>query len=91
MQPDGELIRRQREERGYGLRRFAKAARINPGYLSRIEHNERNPQPEVMARIAILLGMTVAEIARRDQTRSSNDGDHGIAVHDDGGARGSHP
>lgn len=64
VQPDGPKIRRQRELRGYGLRRFAKAAQIHPAYLSRIERGERNPQPEVMARIATALGCRIADIQR---------------------------
>lgn len=64
VQPDGPEIRRQRELRGYGLRGFAKAAKISPSYLSRIERGERNPQPEVMARIAKALEREIADIQR---------------------------
>lgn len=74
MQPDGPKIRRQREQRGYGLRKFAKAAQINHGYLSRIERNERSPQPEVMARIAKALGCRVADI-QRDRTEFPDERD----------------
>lgn len=71
VQPDGPEIRRQREERGYGLRGFAKAAHINHGYLSRIERGLRSPQPEVMARIARLLGCRIVDIQR--QRTETND------------------
>lgn len=72
VQPDGPKIRRRREQRGYGLRRFAKAARISHAYLSRIERGEReNPQPEVMARIAQELECEISDIQR--DTRERND------------------
>ncbi|MFE1272114.1 helix-turn-helix domain-containing protein [Streptomyces sp. NPDC058758] len=70
MQPDGPEIRRQRELRGYGLRGFAKAARISPSYLSRIERDERHPQPEVMARIAKVLDMGIVDIQRHATERN---------------------
>ncbi|WP_420377898.1 helix-turn-helix domain-containing protein [Streptomyces filamentosus] len=72
VQPDGPKIRRQREQRGYGLRGFAKAARISHAYLSRIERGERNPQPEVMARIATVLGCGIADI-QRDTTERNDE------------------
>ena len=70
VQPDGPEIRRQREQRGYGLRRFAKAAQISHPYLSRIERGERNPQPEVMARIAENLNCEIADIQRNVTERN---------------------
>jgi len=72
VQPDGPEIRRQREQRGYGLRGFAKAARISHGYLSRIERGERNPQPEVMKRIAQVLDREIADI-QRDTTERNDE------------------
>ncbi|MEU2510215.1 helix-turn-helix transcriptional regulator [Streptomyces sp. NPDC007863] len=72
MQPDGREIRRQREERGYGLRRFAKAAQIHHAYLSRIERGERRPQPEVMARIANVLGCRISDL-QRDTTEHNDE------------------
>lgn len=74
VQPDGPEIRRQREERGYGLRGFAKAAHINHGYLSRIERGLRSPQPEVMARIARVLGCRIVDI-QRQQTETNDERD----------------
>ncbi|GGT43672.1 helix-turn-helix domain-containing protein [Streptomyces purpureus] len=90
MQPDGSEIRRQRELSGYGLRRFANAAQINAGYLSRIERGLRSPQPEVMARIADVLGCRIADL-QRDRTETNDERDeHRLAVHDDEGTR-RHP
>ncbi|MFC7929130.1 helix-turn-helix domain-containing protein [Streptomyces cinereoruber] len=65
MQPDGPEIRRQRELRGYGLRGFAKAAHISHTHLSRIERGLRQPQPEVMAKIARVLGCRISDIQRK--------------------------
>ncbi|NUQ95325.1 MAG: helix-turn-helix transcriptional regulator [Streptomyces sp.] len=91
MQPDGPKIRRQREQRGYGLRRFANAARINHSYLSRIERGLRNPQPEVMARIANLLDCPITDL-ERDRTEPNDERDeHRLALHDDEGTRGHPP
>ncbi|MCE7550870.1 helix-turn-helix domain-containing protein [Streptomyces thermodiastaticus] len=90
MQPNGQAIRRQREERGYGLRRFAEAAGISHSHLSRIERGQRGAQPEVMARIAELIGCRITDI-QRNPTRSNDERDeHRIALHDDEGTRG-HP
>lgn len=76
MQPDGPKIRRRREERGYGLRKFARVVQINHGYLSRIERNQRSPQPEVMARIAKALDYRVADIQRaRTEANDERDDD----------------
>ncbi|MFC8583500.1 helix-turn-helix domain-containing protein [Streptomyces sp. NPDC057217] len=86
MQPDGPKIRRQRELSGYGLRRFANAAQITPGYLSRIERGLRSPQPEVMARIADALGCGIEDIQRCETERNDERDDQRLAVHEDGGA-----
>ncbi|WP_405695199.1 helix-turn-helix domain-containing protein [Streptomyces coelicoflavus] len=87
MQPDGQAIRRQREHRGYGLRRFATAVGISHTHLSRIEREQRGAQPEVMAGIAELLGCRISDI-ERDPTRSNDERDeHRLAVHDDEGTR----
>lgn len=69
MQADGTAIRRRRELAGYRLRRFAGATGISPSHLSRIERGLRNPTPEVLARIAEILGCAVAEIAPADRAR----------------------
>ena len=92
MQPDGPEIRRQRELSGYGLRRFAKAAHITHGYLSRIERGLRKPQPEVMARIAGLLDRRVEDLERHEtESNDERDDQARLAVHDDGRAGGDPP
>ena len=53
----GETIRSMREAQMLGLREAAERLGISPAYLSRIERNkERPPKPEVIKRIATLLG-----------------------------------
>lgn len=90
VQPNGPEIRRQRELSGYGLRRFANAAQINAGYLSRIERGLRKPQPEVMARIAGLLGCRIGDLHRHETESNDERDEHRLALHDDEGAR-EHP
>ncbi|MEV5443524.1 helix-turn-helix transcriptional regulator [Streptomyces sp. NPDC052644] len=91
VQPDGPEIRRRRELSGYGLRRFANTAQIDHGYLSRIERGLRNPQPEVMARIADALGCRINDL-ERDETEPNDEHDeHRLAPHHHEGTRGTHP
>ena len=53
----GETIREMREARTMGLRTAANHLGISPAYLSRIERGrERPPKPELVKRIATLLG-----------------------------------
>lgn len=87
VQPDGFEIRRQREARGYGLRKFAIAAGISHTHLSRIENGVRGAQPEVMASIANQLGCRISDI-ERDRTEPTDErDDHRLALHDDEGTR----
>ncbi|MFJ6615416.1 helix-turn-helix domain-containing protein [Streptomyces sp. NPDC091289] len=87
MQPDGTEIRRQREHRGYGLRKFAAAAGISHTHLSRIERGLKGAQPEVMARIANIIGCRISDI-ERDRTEPNDERDeHRLALHDHEGTR----
>ena len=53
----GETIREMREAQLMGLRVAASHLGISPAYLSRIERGrERPPKPEIVKRIATLLG-----------------------------------
>jgi len=53
----GETIREMREAQGLGLREAAERLDISPAYLSRIERGrEHPPKPEVVKRMANLLG-----------------------------------
>lgn len=55
--PFGETVRSMREARSLGLREAADRLGISPAYLSRIERGkERPPRPDVIKRIATLLG-----------------------------------
>ena len=53
----GETIREMREAQSLGLRAAAERLGISPAYLSRIERGkERPPKPELIKKIARLLG-----------------------------------
>ena len=53
----GETIREMREAQGMGLRTAAERLGISPAYLSRVERGkERPPRPELVKRMATLLG-----------------------------------
>lgn len=62
---DGPLIRQLREESGTSLTRFAQEIRLSIGYLSKIEQGTSNPSPEVTARIARRLGVTIRNITQQ--------------------------
>jgi transcriptional regulator with XRE-family HTH domain len=87
VQPDGFEIRRQREARGYGLRKFAIAAGISHTHLSRIENGVRGAQPEVMASIADQLGCRISDIERNRSEPNDERDEHRLALHDDEGTR----
>ncbi|PWW65824.1 helix-turn-helix domain-containing protein [Actinokineospora spheciospongiae] len=53
----GRVLRREREERGIGLREFAGRIDRDPAVLSRWETGERTPKPEDVARILTVLGI----------------------------------
>ena len=48
-------LRDVRISRGLGLREVARAAKIDPGHLSRIERGEAQPSYEVLLRLARVL------------------------------------
>lgn len=53
----GDTIRGMRQARGIGLRSAAERIGISPAYLSRVERDkERPPSPDVVKRLATLLG-----------------------------------
>ena len=55
--PFGETIREMRTAQEMGLRTAAEHLRISPAYLSRIERGkERPPRPDLVKRMATLLG-----------------------------------
>jgi|SRR3954447_7384819 transcriptional regulator with XRE-family HTH domain len=55
--PFGQTVREMREAQALGLRTFAERLGISPAYLSRIERGkEHPPKPEIIKRMATLLG-----------------------------------
>ncbi|MFD7860938.1 helix-turn-helix domain-containing protein [Streptomyces sp. NPDC059783] len=62
MKVDGQKIRRRRELSGYGLRRFATAAGVSAGQLSKVERGQHDPRPEFLARVAAALKCPAVEL-----------------------------
>ncbi|MGW6009657.1 helix-turn-helix domain-containing protein [Streptomyces sp. NPDC055210] len=78
MKAQGEIIRRSREESGYGLREFASQIGISASYLSRIERDQVNPSPGIVKKIALKLHRAreeraaIAEITRSEDEASDD-------------------
>jgi transcriptional regulator with XRE-family HTH domain len=54
-------LRRAREDQGRGLRELSREARIDPGLLSKIERGLVKPSPQVLLRLARVLGLRDVE------------------------------
>ena len=62
----GELTRREREKKDYGLRQFAKLIGVSATYLSQIERDELPPPAEErVLKTAELLGLDKDELLAR--------------------------
>jgi len=59
----GDEVRRLREQRGLSLKKFAKLANYDPGYLSKIENGLKPPTTAVAAQCDEVLG-TDGELVR---------------------------
>ena len=59
----GQRIRAAREARALSQVSLAAAAGISQGYLSQLEHDEREPTLSIAARVANALGVSVDELA----------------------------
>ncbi len=60
----GEVLATARRAQGMTQERLAEAARVTQAALSRYEHDLRTPEPEVLERLAQVLGVTPALLAR---------------------------
>ncbi|MBY0340416.1 MAG: helix-turn-helix domain-containing protein [Rhodocyclaceae bacterium] len=67
----GQVIRAIREARKATLEEIAFAANTNASNLSRIERGQQGYSPEVLERIALALGVTVAELHVQAETAVS--------------------
>jgi len=61
----GEYLRLLRTKSGESVRQFAKRLGVSPGYISRIEGRGEVPSPELLLKIAGLLGGDIKELLRR--------------------------
>jgi len=53
----GVWLRTEREQRDFNQRTFADALGVSPGFLSRVESDEKRLSPEALVRVAELLGV----------------------------------
>ena|SRR5882672_11170062 len=59
----GAYLRSERERVGLSLRGLAHKARIDYGYVGRLEHGAKShPSPQVLRRIALALGIAPSEL-----------------------------
>ncbi|MFJ5785402.1 helix-turn-helix domain-containing protein [Streptomyces hydrogenans] len=68
--PNGAAIRTIREARGMSLQRLARLIERSPGFVSRVETEDRGASPETLGRIATALRTPIHAITRekpRDQ------------------------
>lgn len=59
MQTNHHAVRALRESRGWRATRFADAVNISRQYLCNIEAGRRAANPEVLARMALVLGVPI--------------------------------
>ncbi len=67
----GQVIRSIREARKATLEEIAFAANTNASNLSRIERGQQGYSPEVLERISLALGVTVAELHMQAETATN--------------------
>ena len=58
----GELIRRSRDAKGWSIRHTAQVVGVDHTWLSRVERGLREPDDEVLVRLAVALERDVAEL-----------------------------
>ncbi len=69
----GAYVRREREDRGFGLREMAKKVGVSPTYMSKVERDEFKPPAEDKIRkIADILGIDVDELLALAEKVSSD-------------------
>lgn len=59
----GTAIRAMREAQGLSLRQLAKLAEVEPGYLSQVERNKKDPSPRWLKAVTDALGKNLAGAA----------------------------
>ena len=66
MEGIGPYIRKRRDELDFSLREFAKKLDCSPAFISDIELGRRHPSEEVLAEMARVLKVKVAELRAMD-------------------------
>jgi GTP cyclohydrolase I len=65
VEPFGEWLRNQRNERSFNQRSFADALGVSPGFLSRVESDEKRLSTEALARAAEVLSIDPVQLQLR--------------------------
>lgn len=72
----GYIIKRTRIQKGYSLKELKELTGISESYLNRLELNERkNPTYPIMQRIAVALGLNIAELLELANMNETSDVD----------------
>lgn len=53
----GENLKQAREARKMSMTDLSDMIKINPGYISQLETNKKNPRPEMVAKLSQALGI----------------------------------
>jgi transcriptional regulator with XRE-family HTH domain len=64
-----EVLRQQREEADLSMTKLAIAARVSRQMISYIEQGKRLPSTDILARIALGMGVQPSELWRRAEER----------------------
>lgn len=62
----GANVKRLRKEQGYSQESFADESGLSQAYLSRVERGVANPQLDRLQKIALCLGISIAELFQFD-------------------------
>ncbi len=69
----GDRLRELRDERDFSLREFAKKLEATAAHLSDIENGRRYPSPELLAKMAHVLGVKVEDLEQHDDRAPVDD------------------
>lgn len=62
----GQRVRGLRDEKGMTLREFASKLKLSPAFISDVELGRRHPTPEIIQKMALILGVRNDELQAYD-------------------------